>query len=327
MSNVALKYFVVTAEELNITRAANRLFISQQALSEQIKKLERQYGAVFFQRGHPFRLTYQGEQMLAYAKSVLAAETRLVDYLQEDKALRRIRMNIGVTSTRGIVLVPMIFAQYHRLCPNVVLSVTVGVRESILDQLRMSKFDVYLGMLDGGLMSGQKAIPLYRDELYFIISQELLQQYTGNGMGKFLTQYRNGISIDCTRGLPVALPPGYSRLRALFDRQFSDSGITPNVVLETTNHDILFDVCQAGICCCFVSREMLYRKLKHKSLPANVYFFPMRDITGLSSFGVVYSEKDFPEHIRKFVSCCKDTVRQMTFDIDKYMQNGAPGRI
>ena len=60
----------------------------------------------------------------------------------------------------------MIFAQYHRMCPNVVLSVTVGVRESILDQLRMSKFDVYLGMLDGGLMSGQKAVPLYSCLLY-----------------------------------------------------------------------------------------------------------------------------------------------------------------
>ena len=74
MNHIGLYYFTVAAEELNITRAAAKLFISQQSLSEHIRKLEKQYDAVFFTRGSRLALTSQGERMLAYAREVLEAD-------------------------------------------------------------------------------------------------------------------------------------------------------------------------------------------------------------------------------------------------------------
>ena len=60
MNHIGLYYFTVAAEELNITRAAAKLYISQQSLSEHIRKLEKQYDAVFFTRGGRLALTAQG---------------------------------------------------------------------------------------------------------------------------------------------------------------------------------------------------------------------------------------------------------------------------
>ena len=65
---------MVVAEDLHFTRAAERLFISQPALSKRIRMLERQLGAPLFDRGHDgVRLTPVGEALLPYARAVLAA--------------------------------------------------------------------------------------------------------------------------------------------------------------------------------------------------------------------------------------------------------------
>ncbi|WP_188194287.1 LysR family transcriptional regulator [Nonomuraea sp. SYSU D8015] len=67
-----LKSFVVVAEELNVTRAAERLFVSQPALSKQLKMLERELGFRVFERVHSgVVLTRQGEALLPVARELL----------------------------------------------------------------------------------------------------------------------------------------------------------------------------------------------------------------------------------------------------------------
>ena len=64
MNFTSLRYFLVTAEEGNITHAANRLFISQQALSGHINKLEKELNLRLFHRTPVFSLTYAGRQLM-----------------------------------------------------------------------------------------------------------------------------------------------------------------------------------------------------------------------------------------------------------------------
>ena len=92
MNNISLYYFITVAQELNITKAAEKLFITQQSLSEHIKKLEKTYNAVFFERHPRLKLTYQGEQMLAYAQKVVEAEQELDEKLQDDRLANRVRL-------------------------------------------------------------------------------------------------------------------------------------------------------------------------------------------------------------------------------------------
>ncbi|MBO8195892.1 LysR family transcriptional regulator [Streptomyces oryzae] len=73
-----LRAFVAVAEELHFTRAAARLYVAQQALSRDIRSLERELGAVLFVRNtRRVTLAPQGEQLLPYARQVLAAHDEL----------------------------------------------------------------------------------------------------------------------------------------------------------------------------------------------------------------------------------------------------------
>ena len=70
----ALRYFVATAEELNITRAAEKLHMSQPPLSHQLRLLEEELGAPLFLRGHRrLQLTPEGELLLRRARQLLDA--------------------------------------------------------------------------------------------------------------------------------------------------------------------------------------------------------------------------------------------------------------
>lgn len=71
-----LRYFLAVAEELHFTRAAERMYVSQPALSKQIRALERQLGAPLFDRDrHGVRLTEAGTALLPHARAVLTAWT------------------------------------------------------------------------------------------------------------------------------------------------------------------------------------------------------------------------------------------------------------
>ena len=66
-----LEYFLVAAEELNFTKAAKRLYISQQSLSNHISNLEKEFDIALFHRTTPLTLTYAGQVLEKRAREIL----------------------------------------------------------------------------------------------------------------------------------------------------------------------------------------------------------------------------------------------------------------
>ncbi|MFJ3695276.1 LysR substrate-binding domain-containing protein [Streptomyces sp. NPDC090052] len=102
-----LRYFAAVAEELNFTRAAERLFISQPALSKQIRMLEKQLGADLFHRDRrSTRLTAVEETLLPHAREVLAGWQAAEAAVEEAKAAERCTLVIGMSTSPGRGLLP-----------------------------------------------------------------------------------------------------------------------------------------------------------------------------------------------------------------------------
>src|SRR5258706_6632767 len=88
-----LRYFVAVAEEKNITRAAEKIFLSQPALSRQIKALEDEFGQLLLERSaHSFRLTPVGEIFLPKARELIQQADRLFHSVRVVNPRERLRI-------------------------------------------------------------------------------------------------------------------------------------------------------------------------------------------------------------------------------------------
>ena len=108
MNFLNLSYFLVAAQELNFTRAAQKLYISQQTLSNHIHRLEVELDTTLFERTPTQRLTPSGKALEKFAKQVLFLQSQFNNELHEIKEERVGELTIGCTRTRARVLLPRI---------------------------------------------------------------------------------------------------------------------------------------------------------------------------------------------------------------------------
>jgi len=115
-----LRYFVAVAEELHFTRAAERLFVSQPALSKQIRMLERTLGVALFARtGRTVSLTPAGTALLPHAREMLAAWDRGHRAVEDSKQNAASTLVVGMSTSPGRDgLLPAIRSRFSQAVPE-----------------------------------------------------------------------------------------------------------------------------------------------------------------------------------------------------------------
>jgi DNA-binding transcriptional LysR family regulator len=152
-----LRYFVAVAEDLHFTRAAERLFVSQPALSKQIRMLERQLGAELFERDRQgVRLTAVGAALLPYARRVLAEWDAAADAVERAKAEQQATLVVGMSTSPGRGgLLPAIRSRFSEACP----AAKVELRQ-------VSWTDSSAGLADGSVDAAFVWLPVPDEERY-----------------------------------------------------------------------------------------------------------------------------------------------------------------
>jgi DNA-binding transcriptional LysR family regulator len=141
-----LRYFVVVAEELNLRRAADRLEITQPAVTKQVSGLEEQVGASLFarERNRLTGLTSAGVEFLAEARHILEQVADALRHVQLVALGRSGRLRIGLTDDAATLRLTSILAAFHARSPNVLVELVELSGREVLSALRANIVDLAL---------------------------------------------------------------------------------------------------------------------------------------------------------------------------------------
>ena len=143
-----LAIFQAVAEEHSMSRGAERLCISQPAVSKQIKDLEAALGVRLFDRlPRGLRLTQAGEVLAGHARRLFAVEADAERAIAELKGMVQGRLTVGASLTIGDYLLPQILGTYRKKHPGIELYLEIANTQVIQQKLRENLLDV--GLTEG----------------------------------------------------------------------------------------------------------------------------------------------------------------------------------
>ncbi len=222
-----LRYFWAVAHESSLTRAAERLNLSQSALSVQLQKLEHQLGHALFDRsGKRMVLTEAGRMTLDYADTIFAAGNELLDSLKSGGLTSRQFLRVGALATlsRNFQLEFL-----HPLAgrEDIELIVRSGMMRDLLAQLDANTLDVVL------------ANGAARQDAGSGLRNHLLAQQPVSLVGRPRRGRTRFRFPDDLRRERVLLPSEESDMRAAFDRLLELAGVRPMIVAEVDDMAML----------------------------------------------------------------------------------------
>ncbi|MFN8598076.1 MAG: LysR family transcriptional regulator [Anaerolineae bacterium] len=131
-----LRVFVIAAEELNFSRTAERLHLSQSAVSQNIQSLERLFAVeLFIRQGRSVRLSEAGQALLPLAQEVVNAVGRMSEVMNGIEGQVAGELIVGCSTTSGKYLLPNLVAAFRHSYPLVRVGIKVMSRDEVINRL------------------------------------------------------------------------------------------------------------------------------------------------------------------------------------------------
>lgn len=241
-----LEYFVVAAEELNFTRAAKRLFISQQSLSNHIAHMEQEFGVTLFNRTTPLTLTYAGQRLLLRARNLLTYKDETYHELADIKDFTVGQLSIGLSHTRGRIILPHILPAYRERFPNIDLKIMEGNTSEVDTALLRGDVDLVIGMLPFRV-ENTETVPICAEEVLLVVPDAVLKNVFGSQADQIRRQLEENADLSLLRDCPFILLRQGNRVRTIADELFQEAQISPPVALEMENIETVMALSVRGM--------------------------------------------------------------------------------
>lgn len=240
-----LRYFIVVAEELNFTRAAERLGMQQPPLSLQIRALEQELGFDLFRR-HPkgADLTAGGEVFLQEARAILDSVGKAAARAARAANGSEGSISVGFTSSAAAhPLIPQIVRAYRAAKPGVTLEFKEGNAIELTDAVAAGKLDIGFLRVPVSRPAGLAFHRLLEEEMLLVLptGHALLRKHTGVSLPVISLQSLRDEQFILVR--KHGAPGMYSNLIDACER----AGFTPNIAIEVDRMLTNISLVAAGV--------------------------------------------------------------------------------
>lgn len=250
-----LQVFVTVAEMENFSRAAEKLHMTQPAVSQYIQSFERTLGIKLLERSNKFvRLNKAGEMVYHHAQEILGLYTKM-HYLIDDLTNKTSGpLSIGASYTFGEYVLPHVIAKMNGKYPLITPTIMIGNTEEIANLVLGHQLDV--GIIEGEFKDKNLAIePFAEDSMYLVASPK-----------HRLAQKDGEINISELEEETWIVRENGSGTREVTEKMFRLCKINPKKILEFGSTQLIKESVEAGLGISLLSYWAIRKKCSMGSL-------------------------------------------------------------
>lgn len=262
-----IEYIVTIAEEGTLTRAAEKLFITPSALTQQLVHLEKEIGMPLFIRSrNGWTPTDAGEIYLKTAKEMLNMKRETYKQLQDIAQVQKGILAVGFPPDRGASMFTTVYPAFHKEYPNIRVNVYEASVRKQQQMIAQGELDVGFLTLCDFQMTDDKHIFIGTEEL--LLAAPSIHPLCANAVPTPDETYPE-IELNLFRHEPFARIYKESTIRSFSDSIFQQAGFLPAILFETSSCHTILEMVNANLCCGLVP------SIYARNAPSNVTFFSL----------------------------------------------------
>ena len=255
-----LETFLEVAKHASFSRAAEKRFRTQPAISSQIRGVEEEVGAKLFDRsGGKVSLTAAGKAFLKYVEDTLDARKAMMVSIAEMERVPRGEIIVGANEGTCLHILPYVFADFKKQYPDVSVNIKRSDYAKILESIIDNSVDfgvISLPVTDSRLT----VVPIHRDELILIAPPQ-------HPIGRM-----RSATISEASKFPLIVPKA-GHTRDAIEQLFHERRLKPNFTMELDSSELLKRFVAADVGIGFIARSNVEEDVRAKVLAA----VPMAD--------------------------------------------------
>ena len=265
MTDKEILYISTIAQCSSITKAAEKLFISQPSLTQALHRIEAEWGAEPFLRGQGgLRLTEAGRIYLHAASQMADLYQQLQQEVSETSARMRGQMSLGITPFQGGILLPSFLSQYHKRFPEMKLSVVENTSAQLEQMILNGQID--LAVLHSPVTDYRLGYDtLYREDFYLAVPVFSKDHAAAEGEIPLITP-------RVLAKQKLVMLSSSQRIRQIADSICLTAGIKPKIQFTTSNFMTALGLTARGFGATFIPKS--FARFFAGSYPVAYFRFP-----------------------------------------------------
>lgn len=300
-------------QEGSVSKAAQKLFISQPSLSVMIQKIEEEVGVPLFDRtSKPIRLTEAGQEYIKAAEEILHIEKSFQNYLEACQELKTGSLTIGSNQLLSSLVLPRYIGQFLSRYPNIHLNLIddnsvvlenmaiAGQLDLVLDNhlLDRNMFEQHFWRKEWLLLAVPKSFSCNEGLEKFQLTYEDIVA------GKHLTEEKHYAPLSAFGEIPYVAMTRQNETRRRSDEIFHEAGIKPQNILEIDRLVTLYSFVEQGSAASIVSDTLVQYLQSHSD---NVVFYRLNSPHACRELYISYKRnRYYSKAMEAFVSLIQD---------------------
>jgi DNA-binding transcriptional LysR family regulator len=249
-----LRAFYQAAKCQNVSVAAKNLFVSQPAVTAQIKLFEENCGLKLFKKkGRNLFLTEEGKTLFNYARKIFEYERKIEDAVEQMRELKKGSLRLGSARTYARYFMPFLLTGFREAYPHIKIHFDEGSSLEMIHSLLDLKNEVVI-IAKADDHPNIAFIPFSREELVLILPPN------------HRLANKDRIRLAQIAEAPIIMKDPGSGTRKLVDELFAKNNCTPNILMETGDAEIIKLLVQHGEGVSFLVKEAVAVELQEKKL-------------------------------------------------------------